>query len=132
MPLRHKDAKKILTSLCLSGLFFVSCSKKEEKIPAQIIPKDKMVHVMVDIHLAEAHSQFNIPFDDPKKAKQGYYKFIFNKYKITSSQLMASWSFYAAHPEIFEKIYEEVITELSKKQAESAKAFIPKMDQQKK
>ena len=83
-----------------------------------IIPKDTMVQVMVDIHLAEAQSQFNMPFDHSKNIKQSYYKFIFKKYNLTYQQMIESWEFYVAHPDIFSKVYEDVITELSKKQAE--------------
>ncbi|HKR04100.1 MAG TPA: DUF4296 domain-containing protein [Bacteroidia bacterium] len=111
--------KNFISILFLCSLAFASCSKKEEKIPADIIPKDRMVQVLVDIHLAEARSQFNAPFDNSKNVKQAYYKFIFNKYKITYAQLMKSWSFYSEHPAIFTKIYDEVITELSRKQAVS-------------
>ncbi|MEO5569290.1 MAG: DUF4296 domain-containing protein [Bacteroidia bacterium] len=103
--------------LLLIGLFFFSCSKKQEKIPGDIIPKAKMVQVMVDIHLAEAHSQFSAAFDNSANVKQTYYKFILNKYKISYNQLMNSWKFYAEHPEIFSQVYDEVITELSKRQA---------------
>ena len=72
---------------------------------------------MVDIHLAEARSQFNVPFDHPGNIKQEYYKYIFIKYKISYGQLMKSWTYYSAHPEMLSKVYDEVITELSKKQA---------------
>lgn len=121
---KSKDAIKYFVFLCFCCVLF-SCSKKEEKIPAGIISEDLMVQVMVDVHLAESRSQYNSSFDDAKKIKQGYYKFIFNKYKITSEQLFKSWTFYAAHPEIFSAVYDEVITELSKKQAETSKIIKP-------
>jgi len=117
--------KPVSMTALLFCLFFISCSKKEEKIPAGIIPKDTMVQVMVDIHLADSHAQFNTAFDNKKNLKQGYYKFIFKKYKITSARLMKSWTFYVSHPDIFSKVYEDVITELSKKHAEAAKALKP-------
>ena len=129
---RHRVTNIFSVLLCLCGLIFFSCSKKQEKIPQGIIPKDKMVHVMADIHIAEAHAQFNGVFDDAKSIRQGYYKFIFAKYKINSGQLMKSWTFYASHPAIFSGIYEEVITELSKRQAEELKEERPKIEVQKK
>ena len=109
---------KIVLMLCV--LIF-GCSKKEEKIPPDIIQKDIMVRVMTDMHLAESHAQFSSAYDNSKNTKQSYYKFIFDKYKISYEQFMKSWKYYTAHPEIFSKIYDEVITELSKKQAEASK-----------
>lgn len=106
--------------LCLS-FFLFSCSKKEEQIPAAIIPKEKMVQVMVDVHLAEARLQMNMAIDNNFITKQSYYKFIFQKYNITYADLTVSYNYYSAHPEVFSKIYDEVITELSKKQAEASK-----------
>jgi hypothetical protein len=126
LPQRRKGAKIFFVSLCLCSITFISCSKKEEKIPEGIIPKDTMVQVMVDVHLAEARSQFSTPFDNSKNAKQSYYKFIFKKYNLTYQQLIKSWEFYAAHPDIFSKVYEDVITELSKKQAEENDIKKPK------
>ena len=109
--------KKSILIFFSFNLFFISCSKKEEKIPADIIPREKTVQVMVDIHLAEARSQFNVPFDNSGNVKQVYYKYIFEKHKISYSQLMKSWIYYSGHPGILSKVYDEVITELSKKQA---------------
>jgi hypothetical protein len=118
--------KPVCLTAFLFCVFLISCSKKEEKIPAGIISRDTMVQVMVDLHIAEAHAQFNTAFDDKKSLKQAYYKFVFKKYKINADVLMKSWAFYASHPEILSKIYEDVITGLSKKQAEKAKVVKPK------
>lgn len=116
MKMRRK-ASRLFALLLFSCFLLLSCSKKEEKIPETVIPKEKMVLVLVDIHLAEAGSQFNVPFDNSTNIKQAYYQFIFKKHKITYPQLMKSWTFYTEHPEIFSEVYNEVITELSKKQA---------------
>ena len=80
-----------------------------------------MVQLLVDYHLSEAQIQFNTMTDDGKSLKQSYYKFIFSKHKTNYAQLKKSFDFYSSHPEIFLKIYDEVIIELSKKQAESSK-----------
>lgn len=78
------------------------------------------MQLLVDYHLAETQSQLNASFDDSKKLKQSYYKFIFEKHKTNFSELKKSFDYYSAHPEIFSAIYDEVITELSKKQAEAS------------
>lgn len=122
---RRGDSEIYSVPLCLCVLFvflfFFSCSKKEEKIPAGIISKEKMVQLLVDYHLAEAQTQFHSTTDDAKTLKQSYYKFIFAKHKTDYNKLKKSFDFYSSHPEIFSKIYDDVITELSKKQAEASK-----------
>ena len=117
-PQRLKSTKLFLATLCL-GSILISCSKKEEKIPENILPKDKMIRLMVDVHIAEATIQSrNLGINDSTKTiAAGYYKNIFEKNRISEQQFRESFLYYSHHLEIFNKIYEEVINELSKKQA---------------
>ncbi len=80
-----------------------------------------MVQLLVDYHLAESQTQLRSTVEDSKTLQHSYYKFIFTKYKTNFTQFKKSFDFYSSHPEIFSKIYDEVITELSKKQAEASK-----------
>jgi hypothetical protein len=118
---RRKGAEKVFTSVCLMALMFFSCSKREEKIPPDIISKEKMTEILIDVHLAEVKWQINAPSDNAPGGKQSYYKYIFNKHHISYDQLIKSYKYYSAHPEVFSKIYDDVITGLSKKEAELAK-----------
>ena len=114
--------KTILSALCLGGLLLSSCSKKEEKIPENILSKEKMIAVMVDVQMAEASIQnrsLSIT-DSTKLIAAGYYKNLFEKNKITEQQFRESFLYYSHHLDLLNKIYEEVINELSKKQAVSA------------
>ena len=102
-------------------MVFISCSKRGEKIPADIIPEDKMVQILVEVHLAESQSQMSVQYNDIRYLKQSYYQYIFKKHQTNYKQLEKSFNYYAAHPDIFSKIYDEVITGLSKKQAETGR-----------
>ncbi len=119
---RHKVGKFLFVSLCLCCIL-ISCSKKEEKIPENIVPKDKMIQVMVDVHLAEAKIQSNNLnlTDSTKTIAAGYYKNLFEKSKISEQQFRESFLYYSHHLDLMNKIYEEVINELSKKQAITTK-----------
>lgn len=103
-------------------LFFISCSKGEEKIPEGILNESKMVQTIVDLHLAEAavnlsnYGQSNLPNDLDKMRTEVYLK-----HKISKKKFEESYTYYANHPEKFEKIYENVITELSRQQADFTK-----------
>ena len=110
-----------LCSLWLIFCFFFlfSCKPKEAKIPAGILPKEQMVSVLTDVHLAEAALTLNTKNDSAALVAAGYYNFIYQSHRITKKQFDESLDFYTKHPELLEKIYEEVINELSKKQAEA-------------
>ena len=80
---RHKGAKFFLATLCLCSITFISCSKKEEKIPENILSKEKMIAVMVDVQVAEASIQnrnLNMT-DSTKLIAAGFYKNLFQKNK---------------------------------------------------
>lgn len=111
--------KAISVSLCLCGFLFSSCSRKEEKIPDDILKKEIMVPLLADIHIAEAAAVINSSaYESSKKDIKSAYHSVFSKYSITENDFRRSMDYYTMHPELLDKIYEEVITELSKKQAD--------------
>lgn len=103
--------------------FFLSCKDQEEKsisIPDHVLPKEKMVQVITDIHIAEAEINLNAIPDSAFK-KSIYFEEIFKEHQITKRQYEESLAFYIDHPEILNKIYEQVLNDLSKIQAEMSK-----------
>jgi hypothetical protein len=109
----------ILCALCIVLVF--SCGQKEKPvvIPANILPKEKMARVLTDFHLAEAGAEVNFP-DSTKREPINFQK-IFKKDTITQQQYEESLAFYVDHPEILNKVYEEVVNELSKMQGTTSK-----------
>ncbi len=61
------------------------------------------------------YGQPNFPSDKEKLFLQ-----IYAKNKLSKKQFEESFAYYTAHPEMFKKIYEDVLTGLSRKQAEIA------------
>lgn len=106
----------VLTCLVFA---FSSCKKKTTEIPADIFKQDTMISIMVDVQIAEAailqKENSGIVGGDYSIS---YYKYIFEKHKIKREQFVKSMDWYAKHPELLKKIYENVIIELSKKQSE--------------
>ena len=113
---------KRIVAFIFMGLLLMGCSSKQVETPAGIIPREKMIAVLIDIHEAEARIQaFNLHSNDStRKIEYGYYNFIFKKHHINSTEFKASFDYYTKNLELFNKMYDEVITGLSKKQAESA------------
>jgi hypothetical protein len=109
--------------LFVAGIFlFIACSGKEEKRPTSVLTEEKMIALVIDIQLADAtvtlsnYGQSNLPID-----KEKLFAAIYKKHNTSKKIVEESFFYYSGHPEQFEKIYEEVITGLSKKQAELAK-----------
>lgn len=103
-------------------IFSAACKKKEVHIPDTVLKKDVMVNVLADIHIAESALIVKNTFGaNNESLAASYYKFIFQKYKITPEQFKTSYDFYTSHPEIFSELYKEVMNELSQHQAETLK-----------
>ena len=121
-------------------LFLFSCNTPEKETipePADLIPEDKIVQVLADVHLLEATLSIRspqpamprAPFDPHRdttvraivqeamnKEPIGFYD-IFKKHGVTRKQYEASMQWYAAKPEKLNELYDKVIVELTKRQA---------------
>ncbi|MES1225248.1 MAG: DUF4296 domain-containing protein, partial [Bacteroidota bacterium] len=88
----------------------VSCSQGEEKLPANILNKEEMVRVLIDIQLADAavnlsnYGQTKLPADKDKLFEK-----IYSDHKMNRKKFEESFLYYTNHPDKFEKIYDEVI-----------------------
>jgi hypothetical protein len=122
-------------------LLFSSCGEKKEEVivptiekPADLIPEDKMIQVLADVHLLEAatsfraprgvtHSPFSItaegqtPMPVPTEQKTLAYYDIFAKYGYTRDQYERSNKWYMQDAAHYSAIYDEVINELTRLQA---------------
>jgi hypothetical protein len=108
--------------LLLALVFLLSCHGKEPVKKYHVIPVDSFVDVLIDYHLAEAFlstDYYRVKMKDQKEVnisdsvlkEHGYNKAVFD----------SSVSYYSSNPELYDKIYEEVITRLNRMQAEAQK-----------
>lgn len=111
-----KNTQKFLIIL-FSIALLLGCHKGEGKIPEDILPKNKMVAVLVDVHLARAAFDFSVIQGD-SITRTAYYDYIYKIHNVSKKNFTKSFSYYTEHFELMEKVYQEVIIELSKKQAE--------------
>ncbi|MCK5839252.1 MAG: DUF4296 domain-containing protein [Bacteroidales bacterium] len=104
-------------------IWLLSCSSgNNEQVvapPENIIPKDKMVELLVDVQLIEAA----IKSDDTRKKDSKtystyYYTFLFEKYNTTKEDFIESLRYYQQNIDDFDQMYTEVIKRLSKFQSE--------------
>lgn len=112
--------KKCLWSICLLSIL-ISCSEKKEGISSAIIAEDKMAEILTDIHIAEAYVSYkNLQADFLKQNISNAYHLIFKNYQISEEQFEESFDYYSKNPDKMVKVYDQVLINLSKKEAESA------------
>lgn len=87
--------------------------EKTEDFPDWIIPEDKMVDVLTDVHIVEGARIGKKVLGDSSSAK-AYYDLVWHKYGITEELYDSSFRFYSRNAERMDLMYEEVLTRLTK------------------
>jgi len=100
----------------LGGLF--GCTQKLEikaEAPEDLIPRDTMVSIFVDLRLLDAVMNFEQLGGSRKVSQKNYflYKSILDKYCITREQFKRSFDYYQNDLEVIDQIYADAITRLS-------------------
>lgn len=93
-------------------VFIFSCSK-EVKIPEYVIPHDKMVNIIADIHILDGLFTVNNVRRKFAKDSIDYYNAVFTNYGYTRSDFDTSINFYSNNIDEYDKIYEEVLNRLN-------------------
>ena len=82
-----------------------------------VIKKEKMVEILVDIHLAQAVLDQDSRL--PKGAKKEYYYcHVLERHGVTEELFDSAIGWYASNMDIFEQVYEEVIAKLEQERKE--------------
>ena len=111
----------MLLAICL---FVTSCGEKkdlpseEAPIPSDsVLSAEKMVHLLADVHMAEAALMMERNQGQDSKVKQeAYYRGIFKKYHISQRRFDENLRYYRQNPAVLSKIYDKVIQELEARQ----------------
>lgn len=100
---------KIVTLFII--LTFFSCIK--EKVPQGILSKEKMVPLLVDLHLTEPlyAQRFALGLPDSTALDDLYLSFL-KKHKVSRKQFEKSVFYYGKHPEQYKEIYNKVLDRL--------------------
>ena len=96
----------VLLSLC-SLLFFSGCR------PRGILSSREMRNIIIDLHKTDALLQVaGLQYVD-NEARGIYYAQVMEKYGVTQAEFDSSLVWYTAHPQLFDKIYPKVMTQLT-------------------
>jgi len=109
--------RKTFLGFALAAGVLTACVDQTVQLPDGYIPQEKMVDIMVDIHLVEGARSGTLLLGDTNKLPD-YYAHIYEKYDITEEQFKTSFDWYSQHPVQLKAVYDEVIVELSKLEEE--------------
>lgn len=95
----------------------LACNKDMAEMP---IDRDKLIPILVDVHLAEAAMQ-EVPSEKRDSLGKAYYKKVFSIHKVTEADFNKSLFIIRQDPDELEAIYKEVIANLEKREEAARK-----------
>ncbi len=116
--------KSLFKSLlfCIIITFF-SCSKGQEKIPADVLTPAEMVPLLVDLQIAQSAVSVFQYSDTIRYNNTELSINILKKRNIPAEKFLKSLKYYSDRPEMMSEIYQDVIDELSKAQSLGGKGL---------
>ncbi len=102
-------------------IFLTNCGNSKTNIPENILSREKMRAILIDIHLLEGKiSESGYANNDT--AIFNYTKesdIIWKKHKIDSVRFRKSFKYYSENTKVFAQIYQEIIDSLSLKEVKA-------------
>ena len=104
--------------MLLFCLILLACNNTDE-LPAGILDKTAMKSILIDFHLAQAAEVHNRIVKDSAIYNDAalYHPYIFRKNEIEQEDFERSLNYYFRNPEKMDKMYQEIIEELSELEA---------------
>lgn len=105
---------KQLFYLILFVFALVACNQEKEiQIPADVLTKEQITPVLIDMHIADA-TLISQQLDNKESRFKGenYYEMVFEKHNTTREEFNRSIAFYARYPEDYNEIYDDVLSQL--------------------
>lgn len=109
-----------LLSFLITVILLSSCGSEqpEVKIPEDVLHKDSMARILVDIFMLDAYlNQKQINSEEKKLQIAPYYHSVFSKYHVDQQAFDRSFTFYSSHPDLMNDIYKEAQSEVSRREA---------------
>lgn len=114
---KYFKAHRMLLSAAFCGLLF-SCGVETPVAPDYCINRDTLINVMVDAQINESLSLIQGYSGKPHQELQDVLsEQIYKKYNISKSRLDTTISWYSAHPAQFSDLYNDILSELTKRKS---------------
>ena len=95
-----------------------ACKQEYPSVPRDVIPFEKMTQILADMHITDAVAATKAQGGmDEKLLTEEYYLQIYKNYGITKEDFVKSYHFYEGSPKLFNKLYDQVLSEISKREA---------------
>lgn len=86
----------------------------ESRVPDGVLSEDKMVEVLIDIHMAEGYvSSFPIHYDSSRRLYPLFETEVFRKHQVPDSVFVESLVYYMRDTRLMNRIYARTIDSLS-------------------
>lgn len=107
---------QLLLYALIASLLFSECIKTSDKIPEKIIPEEKLISILVDIHLAAAYiTVIKTDSIDEKTKQRLIYDRVLKNHNIDREIFNSTIKYYASTDiKYYNNIYDEVVEELNK------------------
>ena len=110
-----------LPCIILFLFFSISCTQKN-KIPSDVLAKNKMENILWDMILADRFSaQFILKDSATKNVKLEtlkLYEKVFQTHKISKEQFVKSYKYYVNHPDVLKVMFDTIATRASRQKPE--------------
>lgn len=108
--------KKLFILIVFLSVF--SCDKKDPAMPDDLLSKESMVNILINIHIAEAAiSLKDLPSDSAQVLYKRKKQEIFKEHGVASSRFYKSYQYYISDIKGMDDIYAAVIDSLSLREA---------------
>lgn len=106
---------RVLTCLTALTLLVTACQKPEEvPVPPRLLPREKMVSLLIELHLLEARTEAAaLPQDSARALFRQAQKDVYWRHEIDDSTFVQSYRYYAVHDKDLDDIYAVVVDSLS-------------------
>lgn len=103
-----------MKNIFLTALVIVCACTSGDDAPKDLIPKERMVKLMTEIHLLESKvKNLNVrPLDSAKVVYRHYEKLLFTDFNITKEQYERSFNYYLDNLDEFKEVYDAVVDTL--------------------
>ncbi|MEJ8755500.1 DUF4296 domain-containing protein [Pontibacter sp. H259] len=100
-------------------LALLGCRQQEETPkPADMVPQDKMVQILSDVHVMEALIEANVPHpDSAAMAYNKQHKAILKKYGISNARFNSTYKYYGENLQEMDRLYEIILDTLTAREA---------------
>lgn len=99
-----------------------ACKQGMPDIPADVLPREKMIAIMEDMHIADAVAENKGQMGmDEKMLAEEYHEQLFKNHGTTRAEFVKSFKFYEDNPKVLDEMYNTVLQDLSKREAAVSK-----------